>query len=47
MASEDYRANYSLHVSKRLNSQLSDEDKYAVCIGMAVASYSAKCWETK
>lgn len=93
VASEDYRANYSLHVTKRLNSQmvnddnsmtsyimnlfyeasmlnggdsddiitvanyyyslvkdspeLSDEDKYAVCIGMAVASYSAKYWETK
>lgn len=27
--------------------ELSDEDRYAICIGMAVASYSAKYWEVR
>lgn len=39
-------ANYYYSLVKD-SPELSDEDKYAVCIGMAVASYSAKYWETK
>ena len=39
-------ANYYYGLVKD-SSELSIEDKYAVCIGMAVASYSAKYWETR
>lgn len=39
-------ANYYYSLVKD-SPELSDEDRYAVCIGMAVASYSAKYWESR